>query len=102
MAPYILSHTHASYLLAAGNSEQIALVQDASLGRRLISWALQDPCVAPFKSRVFTEAAAAAQAGPRGKSSVDICCSFANYYTALAELLSRQPGWGQVTGPLTA
>ena len=79
-------------------------MQDASLGRRLISWALQDPCVASFKSRVFSEAAPAAQAGLRGDSAADICCSFAHYYTALADLLSRQAGLGQVTAlfPLCA
>ena len=74
-----------------------APVQEASLGRRLISWALQDGSVASFKVRVFSEAAAAAQAGLRGASAGDVCCSFAHYYTALADLLSRQPDLGQVT-----
>ena len=75
----------------------VAVVQDAGLGRRLISWALQDCSAASFTSRVFSEATAAAHARPRGASGADVCCSFAHYYTALAGLLSRQPGLGQVT-----
>ena len=73
-------------------------MQDADLGRKLIASALQERSVADSRSCTFGEAVAAGQ-GKHVRSGLhagDICCCFAEYYTALADLLSRQSALGQV------
>ena len=79
-------------------AESLLTLQDADLGRKLIASALQERSVADLRSCSFGEAVAASQGKDMkgGLHADDICCSFAEYYTALADLLSRQPALGQV------
>ena len=79
-------------------AESLLTLQDADLGRKLIASALQERSVADSRSRSFGEAVAAGQGKhlKAGSHADGICCSFAEYYTALADLLSRQPALRQV------
>ena len=79
-------------------AESLLTLQEADLGRKLIASTLQERSVADLRSRCFGEAVAAGQGNhiKAGLHADDICCSFAEYYTALADLLSRQPALRQV------